>query len=404
MCCVLSVAVSANSGIDEVPPFPPEEDMNPLTQDMGTLLTAFPDGATLPAPEWVKPGLRVYYSTGLKNLDKKKVTSNLDEYVPIIRLDKVKESGPIILRNDVTSLSSNSATTHSTAFVGDRMIPWEESTAKTYASAGPFWLSKEVIDAIENMSEVLKTEDIEFEIGGKAFDAVKIDYKESSSPKPTYYTWILDKDTGLMLYMAQIVENGLKGKLSISIAEFADMRYMHIPWAGSSTPEWVKQGNIITYNGTMNNWAPTSGANPPSLAVLPVQVEEVDNEWVKFSVNRAISSNESIYSGSFISGSSMLIGGFWIPPSYLDGMKAGDVLDTFDPITMSSVRISKVEVMSDSDTIVTVTEYGKNYNRDWSYRVSDGLLVAWNMYKIVDPIKGTVQQTEWKLSSFNSEN
>ena len=60
MCCVLSVAVSANSGIDEVPPFPPEEDMNPLTQDMGTLLTAFPDGATLPAPEWVKPGLRVY--------------------------------------------------------------------------------------------------------------------------------------------------------------------------------------------------------------------------------------------------------------------------------------------------------------------------------------------------------
>ena len=41
------------------------------------------------------------------------------------------------------------------------MIPWEESSAKTYASAGPFWLSKEVIDAIENMSEVLKTEDIE---------------------------------------------------------------------------------------------------------------------------------------------------------------------------------------------------------------------------------------------------
>ena len=77
MCCVLSVAVSANSGIDEVPPFPPEEDMNPLTQDMGTLLTAFPDGATLPAPEWVKPGLRVYYSTGLKNLDKKPVTKRI---------------------------------------------------------------------------------------------------------------------------------------------------------------------------------------------------------------------------------------------------------------------------------------------------------------------------------------
>ena len=33
----------------------------------------------------------------------------------------------------------------------------------------------------------------------------------------------------------------------------------------------------------------------------------------------------------------MLIGGFWIPPSYLDGMKAGDV---FTPENLRSVRPS----------------------------------------------------------------
>ena len=373
-----------------------EEDFTSLPAEINVLLETLLKDKSFSVPEWIIPGLRVYYSVGIKNID----TNVLDSSSPLIRLDNMEESGPIILRNDITSVSTNSVSTFSTIFVGDRLIPWEESSTKTSVYAGPFWLNSNLIDIISNTLATIKIEHIGFDINSNFFDAVKIDYKDNSDSNSKYYTWIFDKNTGLMLYLSKASKNEATDKFEVSIAEFLDMRYLQIPWAGSALPSYFKKGSTFNYNGSINNWVPTNGINPPALAVLVATVEEFENEWANLTMNRAISSDEFIYSGSVIWGSSTLTGGFWIPSDHLKKMNIGDTLDDFDSITMSSVKVSKIETTSDmSDTIVTITEYGKNYNRDWSYRVSDGLLVSWNMYRIVDPIKGSIQQVNWQLNS-----
>ena len=129
-----------------------EEDFTSLPAEINVLLETLLKNKSFSVPEWIIPGLRVYYSVGIKNID----TNVLDSSSPLIRLDNMEESGPIILRNDITSVSTNSVSTFSTIFVGDRLIPWEESSTKTSVYAGPFWLNSNLIDIISNTLATIK--------------------------------------------------------------------------------------------------------------------------------------------------------------------------------------------------------------------------------------------------------
>jgi len=277
------------------------------------------------------------------------------------------------------------------------MIPWDDSSSSGFAGIGEFWINPAALrDAAKRSSSGLSAEPVHFEVGGKAYSALRLD---STQANPTrYLTWVFDTSTGLLLYQAQWMALADRGLAHLSVAEFVSMRNMTLPWDGGVTPPWVKQGTRLTYQGSIQTWTPAGGRNIPIPAVLEVEMTSVGRNWSAARVKRVFSSDGEDQAITVYSGTGLLAGGFWVPRANLARLRSGERLDRYDPIVGSSSEVGFVGATPEGVPVVAIFEWGAKYKRAWIYRSTDGMLLYWMDEKLVDPSTGMVQQAEWQLS------
>jgi hypothetical protein len=365
--------------------------------EAGSAVDLIPEAKGLQAPSWVREGLRVYYRTSSATIENPFAEADDVPKPPVIRVDQVSASAPAVVRTDVIALAPRFSATYSTIFIGDLMIPWDDSSSSGFAGIGEFWINPAALrNVVKQSSSGLSTEPVRLELGGKAYSALRLD---STQANPTrYLTWIFDASTGLLLYQAQWLELADRRLAHLSVAEFVSMRNMTLPWEGGVTPSWVQQGAKLTYRGSIQTWTPAGGRNIPIPAMLEVEMTSIGRNWSAARVKRVFSSNEEDQAITVYSGTGLLAGGFWVPRANLARLRSGERLDRYDPVTGSSSEVGFVGATPEGVPVVAIFEWGAKYKRAWIYRSTDGVLLYWMDEKLVDPSTGMVQQAEWQLS------
>ena len=365
--------------------------------ETGSAVDLIPEAKGLQAPSWVREGLRVYYRTSSATVENPFAGASDAPRPPVIRVDQVSASAPAVVRTDVIALAPRFSATYSTIFIGDLMIPWDDSSSSGFAGIGEFWINPTALrDTAKRSSPALSAEPVHVEVGGKAYSALRLD---SIQANPTrYLTWIFDASTGLLLYQSQWLELADRRLAHLSVAEFVSMRNMTLPWEGGVTPSWVRQGAKLTYQGSIQTWTPASGRNLPIPAVLEVEMTSVGRNWSAARVKRVFSSDEGDQAITVYSGTGLLAGGFWVPRANLARLRSGERLDRYDPVIGSSSEVGFVGATPEGVPVVAIFEWGAKYKRVWIYRSTDGVLLYWMDEKLVDPSTGMVQQAEWQLS------
>ena len=365
--------------------------------ETGSAVDLIPEARGLQAPSWVREGLRVYYRTSSATIENPFAAASNTPTPPMIRVDQVSASAPAIVRTDVIALAPRFSATYSTIFIGDLMIPWDDSSSSGFAGIGEFWVNPAAPrDVAKSPSSSLSAEPVRFEVGGKVYSALRMDSIHTNPRRRL--TWVFDTSTGLLLYQAQWLELADRRLAHLSVAEFVSMRNMALPWEGGVTPSWVKQGAKLTYQGSIQTWTPASGRNLPIPAVLEVEMTSVGRNWSAARVKRAFSSDEGDQAVTVYSGTGLLAGGFWVPRANLARLRSGERLDRYDPVTGSSSEVGFVGATPEGVPVVAIFEWGAKYKRAWIYRSTDGVLLYWMDEKLVDPSTGMVQQAEWQLS------
>ncbi len=356
------------------------------------LISLLPEAAGMPAPAWLKEGLRVYYRTAGGEIGRSQSQSvaKLSE-APLQKPEDLSVN-PLLVRTDVTGIDGKLATTFSTVFVDMSFLPWEDDSSISATGMGPFWLNTELLKA--TTAKGLKTEEIQWKILNQTYDAVKLSYTPVEGPE-THYAWIVEKSSGLLLYSARISRAKPGSAIEVNAVEFYSMRYMGLPWSASSQPAFVKPGFTLAYDGNIQTWHPKTGPGLSVPALVTFRVEKADKKLITASLTRVFSAEEK-YDSKIIIGTSQIGGSFWMPQSIVSKFKVGQVLDR-DPITNSIIEVSYIGESKDGTGRVVIFEFGKNYKRAWAFRASDGLLVYWMEDKVIDPVTGTTQKAEWTL-------
>ncbi|MCR4425791.1 MAG: hypothetical protein NUW23_06310, partial [Firmicutes bacterium] len=294
------------------------------------------------------------------------------------------------------ALTTRSSVTHSTVFVGDLLIPWDDTSSMGHAGVGDFWVNPSVFKEILKIPRYpLTTVQVSYEANGRVYEAYRFDYDSAEDGRR--YIWVVDPESGLMLYHAQWSPTSDRNLCHVSVMELVTTRQLLVPWAGSSVPSSFKAGMQMTYQGHIKTWLPATGPNIPVPAVLEVVFTNVGHNWTEARVQRVFSGQPADAALTVHTGPGLLAGGFWIPPAWLARLRNGDRLDEYDPITKSQVEVSYVGTTTTGVPIVAIFEWGKRYKRVWVYRMTDGLLVYWLDEKLIDPASGMIQQAEWQL-------
>lgn len=360
------------------------------------LLKSFPELRTLPSPVWVREGLRAYYQAAAATVANPLPAARDGEKPPLPRAADIAATTPVVIRTDVVAMATRFSATYSTVFTGDLMIPWEDVSGTGYAATGDFWVNPVIFRDLEKKPRPpLLTEKMQFSVAGKNYSAVRFDYSEAEGSK--YYTWILESNTGLLLYNAIWTVLTDRKLAHVSVAEFISSRTVSTPWIGGAVPAWVKPGAKMTYQGSIKTWLPATGQNMPIPAVLNVEFTEVGQNWSSAVVKRVFTSEGADATMTVLSGTGLLAGGFWVPRANLARLNNGDKLDHYDSVVGSRVEVSYVGKPEDGRPLVAIFEWGTKYKRVWVYRTTDGMLVYWLDEKVVDPSTGMVQQAEWQL-------
>lgn len=311
-------------------------------------LALFPELRTLPAPNWVREGLRVNYS-GISAA----AYQGPDEPAP---------AGGGLLQTDVVAKDSRTIAL-SSRFLLDTGVGLQPSFTigeTSLPGVGPFWINPSVlVDAERVANEDLAVNHTTSLLGERTYNVVRFDYASQGAT----YAWVFEETTGLLLFHRyDMGEDGSKG-----FQQFVSMRRLALPWRATAAPDWVVQGLEARYEGTYT--AIVAGGDPIPLpyAVL-LEVKQAQGRWTLLSIADATSGQPGLPVDR-VTGVTQLYEGFWLPAQALAASPRRSVIDR-DPASGAQVSYTR------SGGMVLLSEEGASWRSQLGYDAESGALLT----------------------------
>lgn len=353
---------------------------------------------TTPAPDWIKPGLRLTYYTMSGTLP-----NGPHEYKADRNGNWVDKQGNRYVRKDVPATGSNGLFQFNVVAMDQQrsaiqMLFYlyeglntaepqqklETGYVASSSTGGDLWIHPEGLKTLVQkhsgqpapgpgqqgiwVSTTQKT------IDQATYNAVIIAMVSQSGSKKV---WFYDSASGVLLYSSEIAVvnpvNIKKQQLNpdgsvVKFTTFKGSRMLQLPWMGQPGPNWLARASNFQYNGTFQVTVPGSPATPFPVN-LGIVVKERGPDWLRFDVtfnNQAPGVKSELTSR--VSGNSMLCGS-WIPSSALGVLQTGQVLDT-DSFTHVTTQVG----YADAQYLMLVANSPRQQIQ-YTYRRHDGLLV-----------------------------
>ena len=327
-------------------------------------LALFPQLRQMPAPDWVRPGVRITYETSSATI--------------AATPDDRGNAGGGFLQVDVVAVNDKEVAL-SVRPLNRPGLPGVIVPSTPASYVGPpgagcdFYLNPDVFkQALDRHDEGFLAFRAPYECAGKKFDAVHMQRTAGSSQK----TWIYDAKSGVLLHWGSTTENGTSRALASS--ELRSIRTLKLPWAGAPVSESFAQAQSMHYTGQhTSNLQP--GFAPTGTLLMDERVVARGASWVQLKhhveIGALTPNTPPVTQDSVILAGRAQLGGLYVPPEGLGALRAGQLLDR-DPATGFDTRVAEVGPGSRGARVVTIIERGQDFSTAWTYDAETGWLVA----------------------------
>jgi len=352
-----------------------------------------PDLRTAPAPNWVKPGVRVTYYSAFAIIVGGRYAYFEDEKGNWVdpetgkryRQEEIPGSaGHGYTEINIVGLDQSAAAMDNWSYgivdaQGRVAIQLAVGSVGYPGAGGDWWLSPQVLGRRPNvMTPQLKILRMPYALGGKTFQAIRFETRNQQG----FSAWNYDLETGVLLRIVSSSVGGpiqgpvargdsREGQTVITHSTIQAVRTLNIPWASAPAPAWVGQLRVLRYDGKMTATA-YPGASP---VIFPVSVtferQHLGTNWARYVQTTSAPGHNPPITRVF---GSAQFGGLWVPPAAFGQLQPGQVLDQ-DRVTGVVTSVGQIgRVLGDIDGVV-ITMAGSGFRLDQVYDRRNGVLV-----------------------------
>lgn len=306
-----------------------------------------------PAPDWLRPGLRVTYYT-----QNAIFADSADDPAP---------SGAGFLQYDLVSLDADAAITSLKYFLaGDRSGYSPGFVAPSYGlpGVGDYWIAPQALARAEEAATPdLFVGRMPTEAAGQQFNAVRF----QTSVRGGEYVWMFDEVSGLLLFHRYRIFDGFGKTSQAGQIMLAGLRSIDLPWQAAAVPLWVQPGVGMRFDGAYT--VDVGGSLTPMPYVVDIAIQEVHPGWATYLTTDSLYGRVNS-SAVRVNGAAQLHDALWLPRAALARLEPGQMLDT-DPFTGVSLQVAEA-----NRRYVTLEETGTLHVNRATYDRRNGQLVA----------------------------
>jgi hypothetical protein len=336
----------------------------PVRQRAGTaagtqnpFITLFPELSDMPAPAWLKEGMRVTY----------KVTSASVAQKPGLN----GSGGEGYSQYDLVAMENNTAVSSMVLFtnLNGAIQPSLVMRTVNVPGAGDYWINPAVLKNAEraagNGMQVSKTP---YKMGNKTYDATRFQYETQDAS----YGWVFDNASGVMLFYTSAIGNDNSDYKQLVQITLVQRRQLRLPWRvnpKSTVPGWATQGAQLSYTGTYGLALPDSTV--PSLGVNVVaKITGSNPRWTDVEVQSTVQDQPNS-AEQRATGVVQPFDGYWLPAEALRGLRDGQVIDR-DTVTGATITAAR------DQATIRLTETGLSFTTVLTYNAQNGMLVGFD--------------------------
>ncbi|MHB0939860.1 MAG: hypothetical protein ACYDCO_25810 [Armatimonadota bacterium] len=354
--------------------------------DANPFIELLPALKTLPAPPGAVEGLRLMYYSAAASVPGVHHSYKLDpdgNWVDekgnrYTQHDEPSESGHGYTQVDVVALGAREAVLNVTSWglqpngMVQAVIPISGAScvSDTPAAGGDYWLHPKALAKAPALSgRGVTIVNMPYNIGETTFQAVRFQYEKPDSRT----VYVFDRETGVLLHSNSMVKNRIRTMLTQNT--LVNLRQVHWPWAKAARPDWLAALHGLQGSGNLYVSIPGTPSMPmPMQATMEVLAR--GDRWVRYrqSAGTAVPGMPSAPEVRVLASGPAQLGGLFLPPAGLAGLKDGQVLDE-DPTTGTTTRVVSTGMPVDGRTAVVITEQGGAHSMSYAYDKATGMLV-----------------------------
>ena len=367
----------------------PGPQVDPRALNQGGLETMIPGLDKYPAPEWLRPGMRLLYTGSDSIIAGVERPAYWDEKAKKWKTAKGEDwwsslqdrsAGVGYITYDVAALTTTTTALAKTAYqvkdIARGLISpaGADQIVGLPAAAGGLWIHPE---ALRTLPEVIdggvRINRGPWAVGQVERPAIMI----QTSTRDTWRLRVYDLESGRLLMdgsKINVITQGVPGTQSSRIA-FVGARQLDVPWAGAKIPDWATRFQFVDFTGRITS--AVQGMQPiPQQSAIRVEPGERVGEVMKMrwtrqdSLGPGVPANVSRWE-SLAGGDAFL--GFWTPAEALGRLKEGQVLDQ-DPVLKISLKVAQPMRLPDGRVLVMIARNGPGFGEFFGYDAQSGLL------------------------------
>jgi len=353
-----------------------------------------PQAKTLPAPDWLKAGVRLTYYSACAT-----VAGSPDCYWRDDRGDWVgrnkEDMGLKYSHGDAPRASGHGFTQIDVIALGDKVVLSTRSLGifngtlhplGTVAhvgapgAGGEWWVNpKSLKDVQPKNTKELVILPMPYKIGDKAYDTIRF---QGYSPNGEN-GWNYDLSTGILVHSHFSATSRAKAftwggdTTTLGQNTFLGVRQLQIPWANVAPPTWIATVKGFQYEGTQGVNLPGVGSSAFPLRAA-VQVTDRGKNWLLGTLTSELAGAAGLpatASSSTLASGPAQIGGLWVPPAAIPGLAAGMTLDK-DAFAGSETKVTFHGTLPNGAKAVVIKEESPGYATEWTYDAASGVLQA----------------------------
>jgi hypothetical protein len=247
--------------------------------------------------------------------------------------------------------------------------------------AGDYWLHPKVLAAIKEVTQggtvIVR---MPYVVNDRKYNAIR--FQTSTDVGHTAYVY--DLDSGLMIFYgastvgAGVVAPGPNGQAVVGggstmlvTSHLMEVKEIDLPWKNAPMPRWAGEFKELRYEGVHSTVIPNASTMNRGMA-LSVTPKARGNGWVR-TVGDSVTTTPGFPAtrdrNENATGNAS-VGGLWIPPEGMAGLKVGQVIET------NEITKTKLVVGDIGRGHVTLTEIGGAHRTDITYDSASGILAS----------------------------
>ena len=352
----------------------------------GTMPTLLPALRTAPPPAWVKPGVRVTWSSAAASIPGRRHSFYRDDEGGWVdpggnryrREDEPSASGHGLTQVNVVAMGHGIAAISVRSYgyslhTGPPMLMTSTGGVDVAASAGDYWVAPGVLkQAVGLQGDGTTVMRLPWKIQEQTYQAISIKYQTEHAR--TLYVY--DEVSGVLLHTSNSLYNAASQRTLLSYSSYRGTRTVQLPWASDYVPNWLATARSMAYSGTYAMQVPGSPVIPLPMS-SHVAITKRGLNWLQYTLTLQMGSAGGLppsRSETVAVAGHAQIGGLFVSPVGLGKLRQGQVIDR-DALTQVTTQVA-----AGGGGRVVISEVGPVQRMDYTYDARSGMLVGVTSY------------------------